>query len=417
MRFFSLTLGIFLLSLSQTSSAKADLTVKPDELKNCSIKNYVDLVKCAQGQSADIRMTYQKEKIAGHLEDVAKQWVNPELNLESVSKNSDTIEQSATLYFNVSLGGKRSAKISEARAEYEKSVATGQFDIQNFRLSLMLALHKINHLQTEIKIEEESVATFSKIIKQYQGRAALSPEQDVSLSVFKMALADHQLSLVQLKAEFEKLSEEITVTTGLPKNIVLKNLPKLNNEWPEIESAEEATDSPQLRIAQSELNISKSLKSQAEAESWPDLKIGPKIQVNKAAGESETLTGVSLSMPLPVFSVNGGGREYSKQRLVEAQMSYDLIKSKTVSFRKQLVNKYTNLTTTLNSTLNSKSISEKHEKIEQQFFKGIVPSSLIIEAHRQLFDLESKRNESELQALDSLGQILILDNKFSEVIL
>jgi hypothetical protein len=46
-----------------------------------------------------------------------------------------------------------------------------------------------------------------------------------------------------------------------------------------------------------------------------------------------------------------------------------------------------------------------------------VPSSLIIEAHRQLYDLESKRNESERIAVESLGQILIIDNKFSEVIL
>lgn len=385
--------------------------------KNCSVDNYIELVKCAQESSADIQISNQKIKSSEKLEDAARQWINPELNIESISKDADTSEQAATLYFNLSLGGKRSAKISEAKAEYEKSLIGGQFDIQNFRLSLMLALHRVSHLQNEIKIEDESVATFSKIIRQFQSKAALSPEQDVSLSVFKMALADHQLSLVKLKSEFEKLTDEISVSTGIPKDVILKNLPKSKNEWPKVDMNEDTVNSPQLKIAQSELNISKSLKSQANAESWPELKIGPTIQKNKTAGEVETLTGVSLSMPLPVFSWNGGARAYSKQRLIEAEMNYEFAKKKAASMRKQLLNKYLSLTTALSSTINSKSISEKHEKIEKQFFKGIVPSSLIIEAHRQLFDLESKRNESELEALDSLGQILILDNKFSEVIL
>ncbi len=386
-------------------------------VKDCFISSYTDLVKCAEQSSADVQISNQKIKSAENLEGAASQWVNPEIDIESISKDSETTEQAATLYFNISLGGKRSAKISEAKAEYEKALIGGQFDVQNFRLSLMLSLHRVSHLQNEIKIEEESVATFSKIIRQFQSKAALSPEQDVSLSVFKMAIADHQFSLVKLKSEFEKMFDEISVNTGLSKEIILKNLPKSKSDWPKIESNENVISSPQLKIAQSELNISKSLKSQANAESWPELKIGPTIQKSKAAGESETLTGVSLSMPLPVFSWNGGVREYSKQRLIEAEMNYELTKKKMVSVRRQLVNKYINLTTILSSTINSKSISEKHEKIERQFFKGIVPSSLIIEAHRQLFDLESKRNESELEALESFGQILILDNKFSEVIL
>lgn len=384
---------------------------------SCSPSNYATLVKCAEKSSADIQISNQKIKSSEKLEDAARQWVNPEIEIESISKDSDTSEQAATLFFNISLGGKRSAEISEAVAERERSRIGSQFEIQNFRLSLMLALYRISHLQSEVKIEDESVATFTKIINQFQSKAALSPEQDVSLSVFKMALADHQLSLVKLKSEFDKLTEEISINTGFSKELILKSLPKSKNNWPKIENNDDPVDSPQLKIAQSELNISKSLKSQANADSWPELKVGPTIQKSKADGESETLTGFSLSMPLPVFSWNGGVREYSSQRLIEAEMNYEFTKKKTVSMRKQLVNKYLNLTSALTSTINSKSVSEKHEKIERQFFRGIVPSSLIIEAHRQLYDLESKRNESELEALESFGQILILDNKFSEVTL
>lgn len=417
MKLNSFYLGSIVFFALAMAHATDNQEIQVSSTSKCSIGGYTDLVKCSTGQSADIKLSEQKTRTAEQLEVAARQWVNPELDIESVAKGSEKKEQSATLFFSFNLGGKRFAKISEARAEYEKAKVGSLLDVQNSRLSLMLALHRISQLQREIKIEEESVSTFSKIIKQYQSRPALSPEQDVSLSVFKMALSDHQLSLVEVKSDLEKILSEVVVQTGLLKNDILSNLPKPTVNWVKISSIESAEESPQLKLAKADLNVSRSLKKQADADSWPDLKIGPTVQVTKEANlPSETLAGVSLSMPLPVLTWNGGNREYARQRIVESEMNYEYTKNKMASHREQLIKKYSNLVDALD-LVNSKSISEKHEKIERQFFKGTVPSSLIIEAHRQLFDLESKRNQSELETLNTLGQILIMDSKFSEVIL
>lgn len=384
---------------------------------DCSVNNYNDLVRCSELNSKNLQITNQKLKTAEQLESAASQWVNPEIDLESVSKNSDMSEQTATIYFNLSLGGKRSAQVSQARAEYDKASVLNELDKQSERLSLMLSYYRIGHLKSEIKIEEESVATFSKVIKQYQGRSALSPEQDVSLTVFKMALADHQLNLVKIKSDYENLLGEVMITTGLDKETILKNLPKAKSDWLKIVQDADTLQSPQVKLAQHEVSLAKTQKSMANAESWPELKVGPTFQRNKQGSETENLAGFSLSMPLPVFSLNGGGRELARQKIIESEMSFDLEKNKVSALRKQLVNKYINTTEILKSTLSSKVVSDNHEKLERQFFRGTVPSSLIIEAHRQLYDLESKRNESERIAIESLGQILIIDNKFSEVIL
>jgi outer membrane protein, heavy metal efflux system len=384
---------------------------------DCSVNNYNDLVRCSELNSKNLQITNQKLKTAEQLESAANQWVNPEIDLESVSKNSDMSEQTATVYFNLSLGGKRSAQVSQARAEYDKASVLNELDKQSERLSLMLSYYRLGHLKSEIKIEEESVATFSKVIKQYQGRSALSPEQDVSLTVFKMALADHQLNLVKIKSDYENLLGEVMITTGLDKETILKNLPKAKSDWLKIVQDADTLQSPQVKLAQHEVSLAKTKKSMANAESWPELKVGPTFQRNKQGSETENLAGFSLSMPLPVFSLNGGGRELARQKIIESEMSFDLEKNKVSALRKQLVNKYINTTEILKSTLSSKVVSDNHEKLERQFFRGTVPSSLIIEAHRQLYDLESKRNESERIAIESLGQILIIDNKFSEVIL
>ena len=52
-----------------------------------------------------------------------------------------------------------------------------------------------------------------------------------------------------------------------------------------------------------------------------------------------------------------------------------------------------------------------HKKIENLFLKGVVPSSLVIEAHRSLVDFEKARNDHELKAIGALFNIQIIDGQ------
>lgn len=393
------------------------LSLAADTKSDCSASNYSELIRCAEKQSSDIQISEQQLRSAEKLEDVARQWINPELDADTVSKGSERSETNASLFFTLRLGGKRDALINEAQSEAERSRAGRDLGVHQSRLELMLSLYRLSHLKSEIHIEEESVETFSKIVKQFQKRPALSPEQDVSLSVFKMALADHELRLTKLKADEEKLFQALRAVTGLSKTILAKNLPSKKQTWPSVENKASDEESPQVRAALADLKLARSQKQKAEGDSWPDLKIGPTMKAVKENGESTTFVGLGLSMPLPVFSQNGAGRAYSAQKLLEAEMSAEQTKRKVAGVREELVNRYNQTTQSLKNSISLTIVNEKHEQLEKQFFKGLVPSSLVIEAHRQLFDLEERRNSSELEALESLGRILILDNKFNEVIL
>lgn len=406
--YFSITLILFCLPLSSFATATAS---------DCTASSYSELVRCAEKRSSEIQISEQQLKSALRLEDVARQWLNPELDADTIAKGSERSETNASLLFTLRLGGKKDALISEAQSEIERARANRNLGVYQSRLELMLSLYRLSHLKNEIHIEEESVTTFSKIVKQFQKRPALSPEQDVSLSVFKMSLADHQLRLTKLKADEEKLFQALAAITGLSKTLISKNLPPVKPAWPLVESASPSEDSPQVRAALADLKWARSQKQKAEGAAWPDLKLGPSMKAVKENGESTTFVGISLSTPLPVLSQNGPGRAYSAQRLLEAELSVEQTKRKSAATRAELVNRYNQTVQVLKSSLSLSIVNEKHEQLERQFFKGLVPSSLVIEAHRQLFDLGERRNTSELEALEALGQILILDNKFNEVIL
>lgn len=386
-----------------------------EELPGCEITDYKSLVICAQKQSVEVQLIRQRSLTASKLEGAASQWQNPELGLSSIAKDSEVSQQTATLLFNISLGGKLSARRAGARAEYEKALVTEELETKNSSLYLTLALYRISHLQRESQIQQEAIGTFAKIINQFEKRVARSPEQEVSLTVFRMARADQELAFLQSTSEMDKLLREIKITTGIEKDVVLKNLPPVKKDWINLTPGQVADEAPQLKQANAEINISKSLGEQAAADAWPDLKIGPAVQIDKAGSESQTLTGISLSVPLPVFTLNGGVKEYSKQRLREAEMTYEQTKSRLDSERSRLQEKYSLVTKYLKTTYGSSALLKKHESVEKQFFRGLISGSLVIEAHRQMFELEKKRNETELEALEILGKVLIIDNKFTSI--
>ena len=383
--------------------------------QECAPKSYIELVKCAESTALDIKLSEQQLKSAIQIENSAKQWLNPELEVERFSKGSEFSETTATLLFNLTMG-RRGADIKVAEAERKKETVNSEVNISQSRLNLMLGFYKLSQLKREIAIEDETGGTFNKIIKQFERRPALSPEQKVSLAVFKMALADHQLSLTKLKNEELEISLKLSALTGLNLKEIEKNLPARKNDWMKLSSAEKNT-SPQEKVAMAELEIAQGRKARANSESWPDLKIGPSFKETKANDSRETIAGVSLSMPLPVFSWNLSGRSLAAEKLTEAKLNLDVAKANSQSGRLVLEQRYKTHVANLESILNSKAVSDKHKEIESLFFKGVISGAIVIEAHRQLFDLEQKRNELEFGAIDALGQILILDSKFNGVIL
>lgn len=406
--FIGRSLGLFLFMFLFAAEAQA---------QDCWPQSYQELVRCAVKQSSEIQIADQQLKAASHLEGTARQWLNPEFEADSVHKGSDISETTASLLFDIRLGGKRAAAINEARAQYEKTGATHDLTASQAKLDLILRLYRLSHLKGEIKIEEESVSTFTKIVNQYQRKAALSPEQEVSLSVFRMALGDHQLSLTKLKSEEEKIIQELIASTKLSKEAITKNLPARKTSWPEISYKTQPDSSPHIRFAKGELMEAKSLKEKADADAWPDLKIGPAVKVQRNGGGSENHYGLALSVPLPIFSLNGSGRSYGTQKLIEAEMNLSLSIRKVDALKAQLQKKYESTVVALKSSISAKIVEEKHERIERHFFKGLVPSSLVIEAHRQLVDFEKNKNESEREAIEALGSIYIINSEFSEVIL
>lgn len=382
----------------------------------CVVKNYLDIVQCIEANSYKNKVLDYKLKSAVADKKVSAQWVNPQLGLEKVVKDSEQSETSASLLFTLRLGGKKGAMIDEAESLFQKESIQIGMDQQTSRLGNVLSLYRLAHLKREIEIEDETIRTFSKVINQFK-RPKLSPEQEVSLSIFKMAIADHEIKIIDLKSDEELLYYKVTSLSGLSRSEITAHLPAQKKDWPEYKPTQEADSSPMITLAEADLKWAKSQLEKAKADAWPDLQIGPSFRQTQFADEKENFMGASLVMPLPMFNLNGNMKESETHRLAAAQLEYDNAKNQAINLKSNMASKYKSLVAVLKKSLTSKSIDQNHLKTEKQFFSGLVSGALVIEAHRQFIDFEERRNKAELQALETLGTLYILDKKFDGVVL
>ncbi|MBC7456902.1 MAG: TolC family protein, partial [Bdellovibrionaceae bacterium] len=343
-------------------------------------------------------------------------WINPELQAEKTVKDADTSETTAALMFTVRLGGKKQALVQQYQGVYQKEKHQNQMSVQVARLEHMKSLYRLTQIRREIAIEEETVRTYTKVINQYQ-RPKLSPENEVTLSLFNMAISDHQIKLVTLKSSEDMFFDQLSAATGLTKNEIVNYLPAQKKDWPTYNPAPDKNETLDIKIAESELKIAESQLEQVKGMAWPDLRIGPALKQVLANNQTETFTGVSLSMPLPLFSFTENQKSAEIHRVTAAKLDYENTQIQSKINRAALVRRYNLLVENLKSTLSNKVVDNNHQKLERQFFKGLISGVLVIEAHRQFIEFEKRRNQAELEAIESIGRLYILDETFEGMIL
>lgn len=100
--------------------------------------------------------------------------------------------------------------------------------------------------------------------------------------------------------------------------------------------------------------------------------------------------------------------------LMRAEQSLELRKRELGQQRKILLNQYQKSSKALKESVSLTDIEKKHKSVERQFERGVISSSLVIEAHRQMVDFTKSQNELELNALESLWRLKALDGSLFE---
>jgi cobalt-zinc-cadmium efflux system outer membrane protein len=377
-----------------------------------------DVIECALDVHPDLVRGKGSLKQADSLGEQAAQRPNPELSGRSVfgkNQGESVTGHEINLAHTFELGGKRSARIDKANAEKEQISSEFLKTKEEVYISVSKTLYRIRQVHSEIRTIDEALNTFEKIQKQFKVRPRLGPEQEVSLSVFQLAEGDYKLRKSTLESEENALERSIEIAIGREfphsKESVL---PPPQKNWSDIQTGSGDFKGSDYKLAVSELKNAQAEMDLAKGAAWPDLKLGPSLQ-SQSQGSNQYLTyGVNLTLPLPLYQTNGGGRAVAAAGLMRAEQSLELRKRELSQHRKILINQYQRASKALKESVSLSEIEKKHKSVERQFERGVISSSLVIEAHRQMVDFTKSQNEQELNALESLWRLRALDGSLFE---
>lgn len=391
-----------------------------DETCSQKIKSYQDLISCAEIKSPEVQKAQLALEQSKAQIKAAGQWRNPELSAETVEGkvgSENARETEISLAIPIELGGKISARTTFAESSAQVAEANMQAAQFSLRSEMILSSHRLRQVLHEQEIVDESIGAFTKLVNQYKRRPGLSPEQQMSLSVFQLSKGEYDLKKSEIADEILKLESFFKLTVGLGIEQVKEFLPKSISSWPNIANIEFKQLSPRQKVLQAELDAAHAELRSAQSEAWPTLMVGPSYRVQTESGQTNKMVGVNISLPLPLFNFNGEAKNAAKANVRLNETKKQIGKTEQDLKINELINTYNQSVKILKTSIPHDEIEKKHHAMEKLFNKGVVPSSLFIEAHRASFELERTRHERELKALQSLLEIRSIEGTIQEILL
>lgn len=380
-------------------------------------KNYQALLACAESRSPEIQNAKLDVEAAQKQVPAAGQWRNPEFAVETFRgkvAGETRSETDLSLGVPVELGGKISARKDVAKGEVLSAEARLFEARAKVRSELFIKLHRLRQVLHEREIVDEAVGTFSKLISQYSKRPGLSPEQQISSSVFQLSKSEYDLKRSTNLDEELALESFFKLSVGIDVNQVKTLLPPSPKKWPSFAASTNPTLSAKQRLLQAQVSSAQAEFEVAKSESWPTLRVGPSVKMVEESRTSDQLVGFNVSLPIPVFNVNGAGRAAASAnvQLAESRRQFGLREQELQ--KEELLKVYEQSVKFLSTSLSHEEIERRHEDAEKLFMKGVVPSALVIEAHRTSFELERTRHERELKALEALLGLYAIEGTILE---
>lgn len=381
--------------------------------------SYKAIIACAESRSPEVQNAELELSRSESQVSAAGQWQNPELSAETVQRKEGGVRQGET---DISLG----IPIEIGKISSRKAVAQGGMSLAEAKLieakakakgETLLKLHRLRQVLHEKSIIEEAIQTFSKLVSQYASRPSLSPEQQVSSSVYRLSKSEYELKKSENGEEILALDSYFKNITGLSAEQIIKALPESPKNWPAISNKTNAENSPAVRALKAERDSADAELSLAKSDAWPTLTIGPSLKIEHNGSRSDKYWGFNVGLPLPIFSLNGGQKATAAAGLQQRETKLELGLREQNLKRAELTQIYEQSVKTLSDSISHQEIEKRHADAEKLFSRGVIPSALVIEAHRTSYELEKNRHERELKALEALLGIYTMDGNILEVAL
>lgn len=302
------------------------------------------------------------------------------------------------------------AKVKARRAAAQADADASRIEVDELKafqlLQLALMQHAARRLEARREVLLETESTYRKIIRQYEARLTLGPEQEASLAVFRIAKKENDLKIEALEVEKSQWAYKLAALSGCAKAELPPAAPRaLDLELPAAKSPGISPAIQRLEAKAKALDLS----LEAEIQSYgSDLSIGPLVVAERSDDENRVQFGIAASLPI------GGARsgvistaKSAEQRARRSAAAWELRKLKIE--REAWLEQYQKSVQAMKGGLSREDFAETHKKLETLFQGERVSAALIIESHRQLLEHTEIFSDLEAKAWEAIWNIRYLD--------
>ena len=389
--------------------------------ETCSLNSPQEIIDCALINHPKVRISEAGLSAANSLDALAKQRPNPEVNSQTVWASTYGKPYFYTEYnfaHTFELGGKRDSRIEKAKAEQKKGEAYKLAAKEDVYLETLIILFRLRQIRSEVATVEDALHTFSKIQKQYRSRPRLSPEQQANLRLFELAEGDYRMRLIPLLAEKDFFLHSLEIALGRPFEPSLAVMPKFRRAWPSLPSSinQDKLAGSGIKLAEANLKISNSDLALSKSVAWPDLKIGPTVELQNSIRQNFTAYGFNFILPLPLYNRNEAGRAFANFEMKKNEVQLQANMKESMEERIHYEHNYARAVAALETSMSAQDLRRRHEEVEGLFARGLIAGNLVIELHRQIHDFTKTYNAQELTAAESLTRVYMLEGRLPEEI-
>lgn len=309
--------------------------------------------------------------------------------------------------------GKREARQKLVSAQVALSEATLEGRKAEMLKDLAIIRDRLQQIEHEDEILKETVRTYRALMRQLSSQAALSPEQDVTLAVFRLAHDETLMKSGQLEVEAQGFRSQLAYLTACPTVTLPKKRSQERTNWPDFPNQMQDQTTAWKRRHEAQKAQQKAQLDQETAQRISDLSIGPVVRLSLEDGSSKPAFGVAASLPL--------GQTQSQVTLQVAQAAYSLAEVETTIEEKKRaadyarwLGQYRSAVKVLQQGFAETAVQDKHEKMEKLFLAGRVNASLIIEAHRQMYEHVVSRHQVEWKAIEAYWNLRSMNGQLRE---
>ncbi len=351
--------------------------------------------------------------------DKASQFENPEVGVKSVSgsiSGENTGNTEVSLSFSLSQLWKRGPIKDIARADRKLADIESKEILLSVKKSLIKDLFRMRQVDDELDLVNETLAAFETIKRQFRGRLAKGPEQEITLSLVELASGDYELKRTHLMTEKAEIIAQLRALWGPEFEIKKSFLPPPKKLWPSISDKISVSSSFEIQKIAAETEKALAEQGQARSESWPSVSIGPVVERSTDGPRQYYSYGVNAVISLPILTINGGSRNLAEARVKAARLMSDYSVKKSLTEKEILLQRYKSSIESLKRAVSHDEVVKKHNRVDGLFRQGLASGGLVIEAHRQINEFTAAQHEHENSAIEAYLEIKALSGEDIEEI-